>query len=324
MDLVSLTLLVDIIDAGNLSQAARNLKMTRANVSYHLKQLEKSVGVQLVRRTTRRVEPTELGLRLYTHGRSIQNEMLAARETITTLGQGLQGRVGLSVPSGYGQMVMSDWLIEFKRLYPGIVLDVLFENRADNLRDEVDISIRVLPEPPPNLVARELGNVRYLACASREFAQQHGLPTTVEQLRNTPLITSGVVGQQLRLRAYRGDEREEVTLAPTLMSEHFPFLRLGILAGLGVGLVPDYVVTDAIEAGTVLTTLDDHRLSIFGTRLYLLHMANRHQTRAVRTCIAFLLDKARAKQTDLDLISVQRDASLGDDGAPLARFAIDE
>jgi DNA-binding transcriptional LysR family regulator len=93
MDLISLTLLVDIIDAGNLSQAARKLKMTRANVSYHLKQLEKSLGVQLVRRTTRRVEPTEVGLRLYEHGRSIQNEMQAARETITTLGQGLQGRV---------------------------------------------------------------------------------------------------------------------------------------------------------------------------------------------------------------------------------------
>ena len=58
MELTSLTVLVDILDAGNLSQAARNLKMTRANVSYHLNQLEKSVGVQLVRRTTRRVEPT--------------------------------------------------------------------------------------------------------------------------------------------------------------------------------------------------------------------------------------------------------------------------
>lgn len=324
MDLASLTLLVDIIDAGNLSQAARNLKMTRANVSYHLKQLEKSVGVQLVRRTTRRVEPTEVGLRLYAHGRSIQNEMLAARETITTLGQGLQGRVGLSVPSGYGQMVMSDWLIEFKRQYPGIVLDVLFENRADNLRDEVDISIRVMPEPPPNLVARELGNVRYLACASREFAQQQGLPTTLEQLRSTPLITSGVVGQQLRLRAYRGEEREEVTLAPTLISEHFPFLRQGILAGLGVGLVPDYVVMDAIETGAVLTTLDDYRLSIFGTRMYLLYMPNRHQTRAVRTCIEFLLGKAGAKHDGLDPSSVQRDASLGDDGAPLARFTVNE
>jgi len=299
MDLASLTLLVDIIDAGNLSQAARKLKMTRANVSYHLKQLEKSLGVQLVRRTTRRVEPTEVGLRLYAHGRSIQNEMQAARETITTLGQGLQGRVGLSVPSGYGQMVMSDWLIEFKRQYPGIVLDVLFENRVDNLRDEVDIAIRVMPEPPPALIARDLGSVRYLACASAEFAQTHGLPTDLEQLRNTPLITSGVVGQQLRLRAYRGNERQEVTLAPTLISEHFPFLRQGILAGLGVGLVPDYVVMDAIASGELLTTLDDYRLSIFGTHMYLLYMPNRHQTRAVRTCIEFLLDKARPDLKDL-------------------------
>ncbi|MBI3101172.1 MAG: LysR family transcriptional regulator [Burkholderiales bacterium] len=293
MDLTSLTLLVEIIDAGNLSQAARKLKMTRANVSYHLNQLEKSVGVQLIRRTTRQVEPTEVGQRLYAHGRNIQNEVLAARETITTLGQGLQGRVGLSVPSGYGQMVMSDWLIEFKRLYPGIVLDVLFENRADNLRDEVDIAIRVMPEPPPALVARELGPVRYLACASRGFVQQHGLPESLEQLRTTPVITSGVVGRQLRLRAYRDEERQEVMLEPTLISEHFPFLRQGILAGLGLGLVPDYVVMDAIASGEVLTTLTEYRLSIFGTNMYLLYMPNRYQTHAVRTCIGFLLDKAR-------------------------------
>ncbi|RYF53756.1 MAG: LysR family transcriptional regulator, partial [Comamonadaceae bacterium] len=56
MDLPSLTLLVEIIDSGKLSQAARKLKMTRANVSYHLTKLEKAVGVQLVQRTTRRVE----------------------------------------------------------------------------------------------------------------------------------------------------------------------------------------------------------------------------------------------------------------------------
>ena len=293
MELTSLTVLVDILDAGNLSQAARNLKMTRANVSYHLHQLEKSVGVQLVRRTTRRVEPTEVGLRLYAHGRAIQNEMLAARETIATLGQGLQGRVGLSVPSGYGQMVMSDWLIDFKRLYPGIVLDVRFENRVDDLiRDEVDIAIRVMPEPPPTLVARDLGSVRYIACASREYAETHGLPQDFEALQAAPVITAGVVGKQLRLRGYRGDQRQEAMLEPTLISEHFPFLRQGILAGLGVGLVPDYVVQDAVSSGEVLTTLDDWRLSIFGTQMFMLYMPNRRQTRAVRTCIDYLLGRA--------------------------------
>ncbi|HET8749091.1 MAG TPA: LysR family transcriptional regulator [Ramlibacter sp.] len=294
MDLAALTLLVEIIDAGNLSLAGRKLRMTRANVSYHLSQLEKEAGVQLVRRTTRRVEPTEVGRRLYEHGRRVRNEMLAARETIATFGQGLQGRVGISVPSGFGELVMSQWLIEFKRQFPGIVLDVLFENRADVLRDEVDIAIRVMAEPPPSLVARDLGNVRYIACASRAYAERQGLPAQLAQLAASPVVTSGVHGRQLRLRAYRGGEREDVILEPTLISEHFPFLRKAILAGLGVGIVPDYVVKDAVESGEVLTTLDDYRLSIFGTSMYLLYMPDRHQIRAVRTCIEFLLEKARS------------------------------
>ncbi|MBB3177025.1 LysR family transcriptional regulator [Variovorax sp. Sphag1AA] len=294
MDLQSLTLLVEILDAGNLSEAARRLKMTRANVSYHLNQLERSVGAQLVRRTTRRAEPTEIGLRLYQHGLAIQSELAAARESVTTLGQSLLGRVRLSVPSGYGQIVMSEWLIDFKRQYPGIVLDVLFENRIEDLlRDEVDIAIRVIPEPPQNLVARDLGPVRYVACASREYAAQHGLPMQLDQLQSAPVVTAAVIGRQLRVAAYQGEERREVVLEPTLISENFLFLRQAILAGLGIGLVPDYLMNDDVRRGDVLTTLDDWRLSIFGTQMYMLYMPNRQHTRATRTFIDFILARVR-------------------------------
>src|SRR5438093_10948732 len=94
-------LLVEILDAGTLSGAARRLKMTRANVSYHLNQLERSIGLQLLRRTTRRLEPTEVGLRLYQHGLSIRNELPAARESVSTLGQTLHGRGRLILHSSY-------------------------------------------------------------------------------------------------------------------------------------------------------------------------------------------------------------------------------
>jgi DNA-binding transcriptional LysR family regulator len=295
VDVNSLTLLVEILDAGNLSEAARRLKMSRANVSYHLNQLERSIGLQLVRRTTRRVEATEIGLQLYEHGRAIQNALLAARESVTTLGQSLQGRVRLSVPSGYGQLVMSDWLIAFKRLYPGIVLDVLFENRVEDLmRDEVDIAVRVMSEPPQNLVARDMGPVRYVACASRAFAESHGMPVQLDDLRTAPLITAAVVGRQLRVAAYLRDERHEVLLEPSIISENFLFLRQAVLGGLGVGIVPDYVVHDDLKRGEVVTALDEWRLSIFGTNMYMLYMPNRHHTRAAATFIDFILNEARA------------------------------
>lgn len=287
-------MLADIIEAGNLSQAARRLKMSRANVSYHLAQLEKALGQQLLRRTTRRLEPTELGFNLYRHGCVIREELMAARESVASLGQGLHGSVRMSMPTGFGNLVMSDWLIEFKRQYPDISLNLLFENRVDDLlRDEVDIAIRVMSEPPEQLVAIELSKVRYVVCATREYHGQHAMPTALEDLTRVPIITSAVVGRELRLAAYRDGQREELFLRPTLASENFQFLREAVLGGLGVGLVPDYVVQDDVAIGRVVTALQDWRLSVFGTRMYLLRMPGRYQTLATRTLIDFVVRKAR-------------------------------
>jgi DNA-binding transcriptional LysR family regulator len=296
MDLTSLVLLVNIVDAGNLSLAARKLKTSRANVSYHLNQLEKAVGTKVLRRTTRRIELTEIGQRLYEHGRSIQAELLAANESVSSLSHTLRGRVRVGVPSGYGQLVMAEWLIEFKRLYPDVVLDVLFETRVpDLLRDRLDISIRVLAEPPPTLVARELGSVRYVACASREYAEGRSLPVMPEDLGRISLITSETPGQQLRVAAYQGTERREVVLHPTLISENFAFLRQAILAGVGVGLVPDYVVQAAVQEGLVITTLDNWRLSIFGSKMFMLYMPTARPTRAIRTFIDYIIDRSGSR-----------------------------
>lgn len=295
MDAQALTLFVSIVDAGNLSQAARQLKMSRANVSYHLAQLEKTCGLQLMRRTTRQVELTDAGHRLYRHGCVIRDEVQAAREALSTLAKGLHGALRVSMPTGFGHMVMSGWLIEFKRLYPDIALDLRFENRVDDLlREEVDLAVRVMSEPPQQTVAIELARVRHVICASHDWAQNHALPQQLDALSAVPLLTSAVVGRELRVAAYRDDERREIALRPTLASENFHFLREAILAGLGVGLVPDYVVRQDLAEGRMASSLDDWRLSVFGTRLYLLRMPDRYQTLAMRTLIDFLVERSRA------------------------------
>ncbi|MGB3290743.1 MAG: LysR family transcriptional regulator [Burkholderiaceae bacterium] len=295
MNAQSLSLLVDIVEAGNLSLAARRLKMSRANISYHLSQLEKSLGQQLMRRTTRRLELTEVGLRLYQHGCVIRDELMAAQESVTSLGKSLHGSVRMSMPTGFGGLVMSSWLIEFKRQYPGISLNLLFENRVDDLlRDEVDIAIRVMSEPPQQLVAVELAVVRYVVCASAEYAHAHGMPTRLEDLPLASMITSAVVGRELRVAAYQEEKSQELTLHPTLASENFQFLREAVLGGLGIGLVPEYVIAEDVAAGRAVTSLSEWRLSIFGTRMYLLRMPGRYQALASRTLTDFMIQKARA------------------------------
>jgi DNA-binding transcriptional LysR family regulator len=264
-------------------------------VSYHLNQIERSIGLQLVRRTTRRVEPTEVGLRLYQHGLNIRNELLAARESVTALGRSLQGRVRLSVPSGYGQMVVSHWLIDFKRLYPGIVLDVTFENRVEDLlREEIDIAIRVMSEPPQSLVARELGPVRYVAVPRAGSPKRTPWPRRSKSWPRRRSSRPTSRDANCAAAAYLDGQRHEVTLEPTVISENFLFLRQAVLAGLGVGIVPDYVMRDDLQRGEVMTTLDAWRLSIFGTHLYMLYMPNRHHTLAASTFIEFVLERTRA------------------------------
>src|SRR5690606_1091631 len=167
---------------------------------------------------------TEVGFRLYQNGAVIRNELKAARESAESLGKGLHGSVRLSMPTGFGNLVMSGWLIEFKRRYPDIALNLLFDNHVDDLlRDEVDIAVRVMSEPPQQTVAIELADVRYVVCGSNEYARQHAMPATLDDLIRVPIITSAVVGRQLRLSAYQGTQRREVALHPTLASENFQF-----------------------------------------------------------------------------------------------------
>lgn len=295
MNSESLLLFLEIVDSSNLSEAARRLRMTRANVSYRLKNLEKEAGVQLLRRTSRRAEPTHAGHLLYEHSKAIQLELLAAKESLATLSGKLQGKLRVAVPTGYGQVVMAHWLIEFKRRHPGIVLDVAFESRGgDVVREDLDFVVRIMPEPPAELVARKLGIVRYVACAAVEYAKLSGMPDSIAALASLPVITSDVVGRDLRLAAYRGSERQEVRLSPALLSENFVFLREATLAGLGIGVLPDYMMHKDIESGHVITCLDEWRLSIFGTQMYLLYVPNRLPTRAASAFIDFVVSKSHA------------------------------
>ena len=177
MDLNALKLFVEIVDAGNLSAAARKLQTTRSNVSHRLKAFERALGVQLLRRTTRRVEPTEVGAGIYEHGRSILREMAAADALVSSLGKSLQGSVRLSVPTGLGHLLVSPLLVAFKRAYPDIRLDVRFDNRvSDLIGEDVDVALRIVSNPPESLVATLLDEVDWVLCAAPDYLAVHGTP----------------------------------------------------------------------------------------------------------------------------------------------------
>ena len=294
MDLQALTIFVEIVDGGNFSQAARTLNMSRANVSYHIGQLEKSLGAELLRRTPQGVELTNIGQQVYQHAKSIVHASALMREAVSAneSEERLIGKIGLSAPTGFGQLVMGPWLIEFKKKYPGIILDVRLENFIDNLvKDGVDVAIRVTPEPPPMVVARDLGPVHYTLCASSEWVSQNHLPHSTTELRHTPIITSGGVSGRVHMIATQNNQEEKIDFVPTLMSRSYPFVLDCILSGIGVGLVPDYVILPHLQTGKVVQILPEYQFSIDRNHIYMMYMPNRYQTRATTLFIDFLTDK---------------------------------
>lgn len=292
MDLTSLKIFVEIIDSGNLSQAARSLNMSRANVSYHLTRLEKALGAELLRRAPQGNELTSTGERIYQHACNIINEAEVLREAVKQDVGELTGRVGLSIPTGFGQLVMGSWLIEFKRRYPGIVLDVRFENFIENLvRDGVDVAVSVLSKAPPMLVGRDLGPLRYVVCASRDWARENKMPLTLQDLRTAPVLTTGGITGRAHLIALRKGRESHIPLNPTMLSRSFPYLRECILAGTGVGVVPDYVADDLIRDGQLVTSMDEYELTMDRSHMYLLYTPHRYQSRAIRTLIDFLFEQ---------------------------------
>lgn len=293
MDLLAFNILVQIVEHGNLSQAAKFLNMSRANVSYHLARLEKSLGASLLRRTPQGVEATEVGRRIYRHARNILDEAELVRDLAQSSTDEISGKIGLSVPTGYGHLVMAPWLIEFKRRHPQVVLDIRLENFIDNLlKDSVDIAIRVMSDPPPMLVARDMGPVRYSLCASSDWLREHRMPQTPSELQRTPLITSGGESGRVRVQVAKvGQPLQELDITPTLMSRSYPFLCDCIASGLGVGLVPDYMVREPIRQGRIVPGMCDHEFHINQGRMFMLYMPNRFQSAATRTLIDFLGDR---------------------------------
>src|SRR5690554_2122277 len=290
IDLNALRLFVTIVDAGNQSAAARQLKMTRSNVSHRLKELEESLGVQLLRRTTHQMELTEVGLGIYQHGVKIMQEMAAAQALVSTAGQAYQGHVRLSVSAGLGLTVLSKLLIDFKRAHPAVTLDVIFTNQVSNLvAQHIDIALRVMSRPPENVNATALASVEWVACCHPDYLAltKHPLDT-LEDLKHHDIICSAAVGQPLKLRGrYHGGTRH-VELQPAVRSENFVLLKHALLGALGVGFMPLYMVRKELEVGTLVRVLNYYSLSLFGSRIYMLTTADRFQTLATQALVSFL------------------------------------
>lgn len=240
---------VEVVASGGLGRAAKRLGMSKSMVSRRISRMEADLGTPLLSRTTRGISPTEAGLEFKERGERILAELEEAREAVARQGGSVSGRLRLSVPLSFGVRHITPVLSEIARRHPRLELDVDYSDRiADLIGERFDAAIRIGVLKDSSLVARRLGPARAVLVASPEYLARNGRPDTPASLADHEcLIYTGGSASEWVFRT----AKRSVSVRPKgrLRSDSGEALLQWAIDGLGIALLPSFMISDELENG---------------------------------------------------------------------------
>ncbi|WP_026639704.1 MULTISPECIES: LysR family transcriptional regulator [Bordetella] len=228
---------VEVAKTCNFGRAAANLGVPKSTVSRQVAELERSLGLRLLSRTTRRVELTDAGLLYFERCQRIVSEAQVAHEELQKLVETPSGPLRVNMPADFGTDFLAEVFMEFSQRYPEVTfyLDLASPEHAGRVFQRCDISIEIGELPDSSQIARLLGLLPAYLYASPEYLQRHGAPRHPDDLtRHECLEFRAHDGKVTRWPLSRGDERLEITPGKRFSANSVPMVRS--LASLGAGI----------------------------------------------------------------------------------------
>jgi len=244
---------VRVVDARSFSRAAIELGVPRATIGRRLGRLEQRLGARLLRRTTRSLSLTDAGEVFYRQARIALDALAQAQASVRNTSQVMRGDLRVSVPPVSDDR-LPEIITSFAKAHPDVRLQVDSSTRmVDLLREGYDLALRASMELPPGLVARTIQRDKVIAVASPEYLAKYGTPRTVKDLRKHRCLTGFARGElpQSKWRIGRG----EVHVESAFSSNDIWLLREAALRGVGIALLPTFLISDVLETGALVQVL---------------------------------------------------------------------
>ena len=281
-----------VVEAGSISAAAERLGIAKSAVSRRLSDLEKHLGVQLLRRTTRRLNLTDTGRSFYDRCQRILADLEEAEAAVSQAHGLLQGRLRVAAPLSFGVRHLGPAIAEFMQRHPQVRFDLDFNDRqADLLAEDIDVAIRITRQlEDSSQIARRLWTSRVLLCASSDYLRSHGTPVTPADLAtHQGLLYSNAPDPALwTLRGADGRDYS-VRVQEQLRSNNGDFLRQAAVAGAGLLLSPSFIVHESLRRGELVVVLPEYRHEEL--HAYALYPQTRHLSQRVRAFVDFLVER---------------------------------
>ena len=253
-----LAVLAKVVDLNGFSAAARALSVPKAAVSRAVSDLEASLGVRVLERTTRRIALTPAGKLIYPHARRLVDESDTARNLIARMRVHTEGPLRVAADPVYGRVLLAPLVPRFLEAFPDTPLEVTLHTPLPG--EPWDVQIRAGVPEDSELRHQVLGSPPVILCATPAYLQHRGTPSEPEQLRGHDLLTPESSGSQYRLELSRGTRRAEVPVAPKLRVSDPAVLHAAMAAGLGIGVLPEFLCRQGLASGRIVAVLPEWSL----------------------------------------------------------------
>jgi DNA-binding transcriptional LysR family regulator len=277
---------------GGFSAAARQLGVATSSVARLMDALELRIGAPLLNRSTRSVTLTDPGREYVARATSILEQLEEADNAVGAATGVARGLLRIAAPVTFSSMFIAPLLPELARRYPELELDMRLNDSVTNLVEEsIDLAIRIgTVERIPNLVARKLSTHQRFICASPAYLARHGAPRRPADLgqHNCLLFAYSVGAQQWHLRDAAGVE--EIEVRGTLTVNNVEVLRQAVVGGVGLGLLPEWLVKADLGNGALVRVLEQYEINPgpMEVGVYGLYPANRRGSAKIKAVLDML------------------------------------
>lgn len=288
-NLAAMQVFVRVVETGGLSAAGRALGLAPSSVTRRISELEDLLGVTLLHRTTRKLSLTEAGTTYYERAREIVRAVEEANLAVTEKRTGPSGTLRISVPASVARLHITPAVAAFHAQYPKVRVVMSVTDRIVDLVEEgLDVAIRIGRLEDSSLIARKLGEGRRLVCASPTYLKRAGKPTSPEALSDHACLTIRRHPGSNVWRFRNGKKAIEVRATGPFFTDDGETLVAAAAAGLGLILVPEWLVGLEISDGRLKETLADYTAEPAMTPLYAVYAPDAYTPPKVRAFVDFL------------------------------------
>jgi len=286
--LSDIAVFVKVVDSGSFTEAANRLGLSKSVVSKYITRLENHLSAQLLQRTTRQLNLTEVGHVFYEHSRRGLREIEEAKAIVSQLQEAPRGLLRVNAPMSFGILHVAPLIQGFLDLYPELSIDINYEDRRVDLIEEgVDLAIRIADLSDSSLVARRLGPCRHVLCATSGYLKRNGIPQTPEDLHDHNAIIFKYQDSPTQWQLLSADGKlSNISVTGSIQMNNSLALRKTLINDAGIALIPTFIVGEDIKSGKLQAVLTQYKL--LEISIFAVYHQRRHLSPKVRAFIDFL------------------------------------